>query len=82
MFLLTGGHVDAASMAPLPRNTGGELYHYHPFSHKLDSAQLYNDLHWNLSRPQGMEAVMRVRDTSHIAHVGDLYTKYLYVRKR
>jgi len=61
LFLLTQGHVDLSSMAALPRTTGGQIYHYHPFNFNLDTAQLYNDLHWNLVRPQGMEAVMRVR---------------------
>ena len=38
-----------------------QVYYYYPFSAIADSAKLYNDLRWNVSRPQGFEAVMRVR---------------------
>ncbi|KAJ0762972.1 putative sec23/Sec24, trunk domain, sec23/Sec24, helical domain, Gelsolin-like protein [Helianthus annuus] len=38
-----------------------EVYYYHPFSAFSDPAKLYNDLRWNVTRPQGFEAVMRVR---------------------
>ncbi|KAG6510198.1 hypothetical protein ZIOFF_028207 [Zingiber officinale] len=37
------------------------VYYYYPFSAVSDPGKLYNDLRWNLSRPQGFEAVMRVR---------------------
>jgi protein transport protein SEC24 len=37
------------------------VYYYFPFSARSDSAKLYNDLRWNVTRPQGLEAVMRVR---------------------
>lgn len=37
------------------------MYHYYPFSALSDPAKLFNDLRWNISRPQGFEAVMRVR---------------------
>jgi protein transport protein SEC24 len=61
LFLLTQGHVDLASFVLLPRTTAGDVHHYQPFSFSLDTAQLYNDLHWTLVRPQGLEGVMRVR---------------------
>lgn len=38
-----------------------QVYYYHPFSALSDPAKLYNDLRWNITRPQGFEAVMRVR---------------------
>ncbi|BAF29696.2 Os12g0430000, partial [Oryza sativa Japonica Group] len=38
-----------------------QVYHYYPFSALSDPAKLFNDLRWNISRPQGFEAVMRVR---------------------
>ncbi len=38
-----------------------QVYYYYPFSALSDPAKLYNDLRWNLTRPQGFEAVMRVR---------------------
>ncbi|RWV82933.1 hypothetical protein GW17_00055522, partial [Ensete ventricosum] len=37
------------------------VYYYYPFSALSDPGKLYNDLRWNISRPQGFEAVMRVR---------------------
>ncbi|KAH1190561.1 Protein transport protein Sec24-like [Glycine max] len=37
------------------------VYYYYPFSALSDTAKLYNDLRWNITRPQGFEAVMRVR---------------------
>ena len=38
-----------------------QVYYYYPFSAVSDPAKLYNDLRWNVTRPQGFEAVMRVR---------------------
>ncbi|CAK9158623.1 unnamed protein product [Ilex paraguariensis] len=38
-----------------------KVYYYYPFSALSDPAKLYNDLRWNVTRPQGLEAVMRVR---------------------
>jgi protein transport protein SEC24 len=38
-----------------------QIYFYHGFQSSVDSAKLYNDLRWNLTRPQGLEAIMRVR---------------------
>jgi protein transport protein SEC24 len=61
VFLTTQTYVDIASIAVVPRTTGGQIYYYYPFSAVADPAKLYNDLRWNLSRPQGFEAVMRVR---------------------
>ncbi|MFS7953287.1 putative von Willebrand factor A-like domain superfamily [Helianthus anomalus] len=37
------------------------MYYYHPFYALSDSAKLYNDLRWNVTRPQGFEAVMLAR---------------------
>ncbi len=38
-----------------------QVYYYYPFSALSDPVKLYNDLRWNITRPQGFEAVMRVR---------------------
>lgn len=38
-----------------------QVYYYFPFSALADTAKLYNDLRWNITRPEGFEAVMRVR---------------------
>ncbi|KAF7809382.1 protein transport protein Sec24-like [Senna tora] len=61
VFLTTQTYVDIASISVIPRTTGGQVYYYYPFSALSDPAKLYNDLRWNITRPQGFEAVMRVR---------------------
>ncbi|KAA8542857.1 hypothetical protein F0562_024009 [Nyssa sinensis] len=61
VFITTQTYVDFASISVIPRTTGGQAYYYYPFSAVSDPAKLYNDLRWNIARPQGFEAVMRVR---------------------
>ncbi|XP_022768178.1 protein transport protein Sec24-like At4g32640 isoform X2 [Durio zibethinus] len=61
VFVTTQTYVDTASISVIPRTTGGQVYYYYPFSAVSDPAKLYNDLRWNITRPQGFEAVMRVR---------------------
>lgn len=61
VFITTQTYVDIASISVIPKTTGGQVYYYYPFSALSDPAKLYNDLRWNVTRPQGFEAVMRVR---------------------
>ncbi|KAI4313465.1 hypothetical protein L6164_026446 [Bauhinia variegata] len=61
LFITSQTYVDIASISDIPRTTGGQVYYYYPFSALSDPAKLYNDLRWNITRPQGFEAVMRVR---------------------
>lgn len=61
IFITSQTYVDIASISVVPSTTGGQVYYYYPFSALSDSAKLYNDLRWNVTRPQGFEAVMRVR---------------------
>ncbi|XP_075480744.1 protein transport protein SEC24 C-like isoform X2 [Primulina tabacum] len=61
LFVTTQTYVDITSLSVVPRTTGGQVYYYYPFSALSDPAKLYNDLRWNITRPQGFEAVMRVR---------------------
>lgn len=61
VFITTQSYVDIASISVVPSTTGGRVYCYFPFSALSDPAKLFNDLRWNISRPQGFEAVMRVR---------------------
>ena len=49
---------------------GGSLYVYPGFSPALDFAQLHNDLRWNVARPQGLEAVARLRVSNGLTVVG------------
>ncbi|KAL3513696.1 hypothetical protein ACH5RR_026413 [Cinchona calisaya] len=61
LFITTQSYVDIASISVIPRTTGGQVYYYYPFSALSDPPKLANDLRWNITRPQGFEAVMRVR---------------------
>ncbi|XP_073317359.1 protein transport protein SEC24 C-like isoform X2 [Primulina huaijiensis] len=61
LFITTQTYVDITSLSVVPRTTGGQVYYYYPFSALSDPAKLCNDLRWNVTRPQGFEAVMRVR---------------------
>ena len=61
VFVCGSQPVDVATLGVLTRTTGGTLYRYANFNVQLDFAQLLNDVRWNFLRPQGMEAVMRVR---------------------
>ncbi|CAA6663980.1 unnamed protein product [Spirodela intermedia] len=61
IFVTTQTYIDIASISVIPRTTGGKVYQYYPFSALSDSVKLYNDLRWNITRPQGFEGVMRVR---------------------
>ncbi|TQD71531.1 hypothetical protein C1H46_042933 [Malus baccata] len=59
LFITTQSYLDIASISVIPRTTGGQVYYYYPFSAVSDPAKLYNDLRWNVTRPQGLEGVMR-----------------------
>uniref|UniRef100_A0A1J3HXG5 Protein transport protein Sec24-like n=6 Tax=Noccaea caerulescens TaxID=107243 RepID=A0A1J3HXG5_NOCCA len=61
IFITSQAYVDMASISVIPRTTGGQVYYYYSFSALSDPPKLYNDLKWNITRPQGFEAVMRVR---------------------
>ncbi|KAG6404126.1 hypothetical protein SASPL_136366 [Salvia splendens] len=61
LFITTQTYVDVASLSVVPRTTGGQVYYFYPFSALSDLAKLSNDLRWNVTRPQGFEAVMRLR---------------------
>ena len=49
------------TLGSLACGTGGGVYSYPGFSPALDYAQLCNDVRWNVSRPQALEAVARLR---------------------
>lgn len=52
LFVTARQAVDLASVAEVCGPTGGQLYHYCPFLSPADDDQLYNDLRWNVQRPQ------------------------------
>ena len=59
-----------AVLGSLARGTGGGVAAYPAFSPALDYAQLANDVRWACSRPQGLEAVARLRVGSGVSVVG------------
>lgn len=76
LFLLAQHYVDIATLSTLTHTTGGTLYHYLPFNPLMDQDQLLNDLKWNVTRPQGLEAILRVRCSAGLdvdSYVGDFY---------
>ncbi|KAK9850464.1 hypothetical protein WJX84_009840 [Apatococcus fuscideae] len=67
LFVMSRSHVDLASLASISRMTTGQVYHYHPFHASIHAPQLLNDLRWNVSRPQGLEAIARLRCSKGLA---------------
>ncbi|MEW5312483.1 MAG: hypothetical protein WDW38_004115 [Sanguina aurantia] len=70
------GYVDIASLGDLASTTGGSIYQYSPYNVALDFDQVVNDLRWNVSRLQGLEAVMRVRCSTGLdveSYLGHIY---------
>ncbi|KAK9908279.1 hypothetical protein WJX75_005414 [Coccomyxa subellipsoidea] len=61
LFVTAQAYVDLASLRDLCHQTAGQLYYYSPFVPEIDADQLQNDLRWNVIRPQGWEAVGRLR---------------------
>jgi protein transport protein SEC24 len=61
IFALTQGYVDLATLSVLCSETSGSMNRYNPFNPAADGARFHNDLRWCLMRPQGFEAVARLR---------------------
>ncbi|GJP53569.1 hypothetical protein CLOM_g12724 [Closterium sp. NIES-68] len=75
VFLTTQGFADVASIAVIPRITGGQLFSYYPFSAAHDGGKLHNDLRWAVRRPHIFEAVMKVRCSQGLS-VSDYYGNF------
>ena len=67
IFSLSQGYVDLATLGTLCAETSGSLHRYNPFVPAADVARFHNDLRWSLVRPQGFEAVARLRVSAGIA---------------
>lgn len=52
---------EVATVREVAAHTGGDLYHYSAWDSVLDSNLLFNDLRWNIMRPQVLEGVARLR---------------------
>lgn len=61
LFLPTNMYIDLASIAPLAKNTAGDLRYYPSFNSQVHGEKLRRELLHVCSRPMGWEAVMRVR---------------------
>lgn len=70
IFAMPRSHVELATLRVFCEITGGTLYHYPDFEAAQDEALMFNDLRWNIVRPQGMEALMRVRSSAGISMDG------------
>eukprot|EP00884_Botryococcus_braunii_P013212 jgi/Botrbrau1/21892/Bobra.0249s0021.1 len=72
------GYCDLATLRELCTQTAGQLYHYSPFVGGMDDDLLFNDLRWNVLRPQGWEAVGRLRCSAGLAverYAGSFYRR-------
>ena len=52
LFILAQHYVDVATLGQLTQTTSGQLYLYQPFNQAAHSDTLFNDLRWNIVRPQ------------------------------
>lgn len=52
LFCLTQTYVDVATLGTLSYITSGQLYLYQPFKQDTHGDEFYNDLRWNVVRPQ------------------------------
>jgi len=57
----SSAYADLATLGQLAKHTGGAVMHYPGFTDGTHGEQLSRDLQHNLTREQGLEAVMRVR---------------------
>lgn len=62
-FLFSGQYTDVATLSVLSKYTGGTTYYYPAYNVQRDSPKFHKELVYNLTRPTGFEAVMRVRAT-------------------
>jgi hypothetical protein len=62
-FLFSGQYTDVATLSVLSKYTGGTTYYYPAYHVQRDGPKFHKELVYNLTRPTGFEAVMRVRAT-------------------
>ncbi|CAL1266343.1 unnamed protein product [Larinioides sclopetarius] len=69
LFLFPNAYVDIASMSPLCRHTGGQIYKYTYFQSHIDGDRFLQDLERNITTPAAFDAVLRVRTSAGISPV-------------
>lgn len=78
LFLFPTMFMETATLGHLTSNTGGHMYLYNNFNQARDGERLYHDLHRNLVRETGFDAVLRVRSSTGISlkrNLGNFYTQ-------
>ncbi|GFS28471.1 protein transport protein Sec24D [Nephila pilipes] len=76
LFLFPSTYVDIASMSPLCRHTGGQIYKYTYFQSHIDGDRFLEDLERNITTPTAFDAVLRVRTSAGISpnfYYGNFY---------
>ncbi|GIZ01366.1 protein transport protein Sec24C [Caerostris extrusa] len=76
LFLFPNAYVDIASMSPLCRHTGGQIYKYTYFQSHIDGDRFLEDLERNITTPTAFDAVLRVRTSAGISplfYYGNFY---------
>lgn len=66
LYLTPNSFIDVATIGEITKLTGGSIHKYQYFQADLDGERLINDLHQNVSRPVGFDAIMRVRTSTGI----------------
>lgn len=69
LFLFPSAYIDIATMAPLCRHTGGQIYKYTYFQSHVDGDRFLQDLERNLLTLTAFDAVLRVRTSAGISPV-------------
>jgi protein transport protein SEC24 len=61
LFMFPTSFMESSTLGAVTDNTGGHLYLYNNFNQARDSERLYLDIHRNLYRETGYDAVLKVR---------------------
>lgn len=64
VFLFPNSYVDVATVAEVPRLTGGSVYKYTYFQADLDGQRFLDDLEETISKPIAFDAIMRIRTST------------------
>ena len=64
LYLFPNAYIDVATIAEVPRVTGGGVYKYTYFQADLDGSRFIADLRNNVSRQIAFDAVLRVRTST------------------
>ncbi|XP_057593541.1 protein transport protein Sec24C isoform X2 [Hippopotamus amphibius kiboko] len=69
LFLFPNQYVDVATLSVVPQLTGGSVYKYACFQVENDQERFLSDLHRDVQKVVGFDAVMRVRTSTGIRAV-------------